>query len=242
MTQLKAAPGLPLRQKFQDFFAAFNLSPRVLAFQRKQISAFLKEIKTLSLESQVFDDDVENMDEGWEKLVMSQVYERVFTNGSDEVKANSLVSKKIDSYKFICERHLDIAINFSLSLEIASAELLRINGYKSPRDKLVIMCNVLQLITGSTCFTLDIIAKCGKGEVANQDTILPSLILVIIRANPANMISNIKYVTRFRNPQDLEDGKIQFVMTSMMGAVSFIYNMDLTSLTLDDEEKERMYF
>jgi Rab5 GDP/GTP exchange factor len=188
VTQLKAPEGEELRATFQDFLVNFHSGPRMLAYQRKQVSSFLKSINEKSITSGVFgvetDVDIENVSEGWEKLVMSQVFDRVFTGVGDESKANAAVSKKMETFAWIEERHLDLTINFSLNLEIASAELLRINGYKSPRDKLVIMTNVMQLVT-------DLIKKSspGSGESVNQDTILPTLILVIIRANPPNMVS-----------------------------------------------------
>ena len=108
---------------------------------------------------------------------------------------------------------MDIPFTFSLRLEVVSAELLKINAYKAPRDKLVVMKNVIQL-------AVDLIKKCLAGEEGvNQDILLPTIILVILRANPPNLITNIKYVSRFRKAQDLEKGENQFCMTTMVSLI-----------------------
>jgi hypothetical protein len=154
--------------------------------------------------------DAENVKEGWEKLVMTKVFEAVFgAPGTEETRSNQVLQKKIETYSWIEERHLDLSINYSLSLEVAQAELLRINGFRSPRDKLVILQNVMQLI-------VELIKKKTGSDSTTNDALLPTLILVIIRANPPNLISNVKYVTRFRNPAEMEKGNNQFCMTNMV--------------------------
>lgn len=141
---------------------------------------------------------------------MSKVFESVFgAPTTDEKNSNFVLTKKIETFGWIEERHLDLNINFSLSLEVAQAELLRINGFRSPRDKLIILQNVLQLI-------VDLIKKKGDSGNANGDSLLPTLILVIIRANPPQMISNIKYVMRYRNAKEMEKGNNQYCMTNFV--------------------------
>ncbi|RKO85486.1 hypothetical protein BDK51DRAFT_32351, partial [Blyttiomyces helicus] len=127
------------------------------------------------------------------------------------------------------EQHLDLPITLQSSLEVAQGELLRINGFKAPRDKLTILYNTTQVV-------VDLIKKGGASENAGNDHLLPALILVIIRANAPQLISNIKYVMRFRNQAELDKGENQFCLTNLMGAVSYIYNMSIKSLTLTPEE------
>lgn len=112
---------------------------------------------------------------------------------------------------------------------MAQAELLRVNGFRAPRDKLIIFQNTSQLV-------VDLIQKASTDNAGN-DHLLPSLILTVIRANPPNLIANIKYIMRFRNQTELDKGPNQYCITNMISAVSFIYNMTPRSLTLSDEEK-----
>ena len=141
---------------------------------------------------------------------MAKVFDQVFAPpGTDETASNFVLVKKIETYGWIEERHLDLAINFSLGLEVAQAELLRINGFRSPRDKLAVLQNVLQLL-------VDLIKKKTDGTASATDSLLPSLILVIIRANPSKLISNLKYVMRYRNSHEMEKGENQFCMTNFV--------------------------
>ncbi|KAI8895196.1 hypothetical protein BC833DRAFT_602155 [Globomyces pollinis-pini] len=238
ISQLRKPEADALRSKLQAFLLHFSEAGVNLQIQRKLIANFLESIYKDSEnhlafvhEDQPFDE--ENVREGWEKLVMSKLFDAVFgAPTTDEHRSNSVLTKKIQTYSWVEERHLDIPINFSLRLEVAQAELLRINGYKSPRDKLVILKNVTQII-------VDLIKKCGKDDKINNDVLLPVLILVVIRASPPNFISNIKYIMRYRNPVEIELGENQFCMTNFMGAVSFIYNMTSKSLTLNESERSK---
>lgn len=120
---------------------------------------------------------------------MSKLFDLTFgAPQTDEKRSNFVLSKKVETYSWIEERHLELNISFNLSLEIAQAELLRINGFRSPRDKLIVLQNVLQLI-------VDLIKKKAPTTAITTDALLPTLILVILRANPSNLISNIKYDT-----------------------------------------------
>ncbi|RKO95437.1 hypothetical protein CAUPRSCDRAFT_12867, partial [Caulochytrium protostelioides] len=75
------------------------------------------------------------------------------------------------------------------------------------------------------------------GIPGGNDQLLPLLILCILRTNPPHLITHIKYVMRFRDPQQLAQGDVQFCMTTMMSAVSFIFNLTLEHLTLTDADR-----
>jgi Rab5 GDP/GTP exchange factor len=75
-----------------------------------------------------------------------------------------------------------------------AAELLKINHYKAPRDKLICILNCSKVIFG-------LIRHLGGGEDA--DTFLPILIFIVLKAKPENLISNVEYINRFRSPERL---------------------------------------
>lgn len=68
-----------------------------------------------------------------------------------------------------------------------SLELLKINHYKAPRDKMICILNCCKVIFGLIRHTV------GSGpEATSADAFIPVLIFVVLRANPENMISNVE--------------------------------------------------
>jgi len=59
-----------------------------------------------------------------------------------------------------------------------------------------------------------------------------------LQANPDHLVSNVQYILRFRN-QDKLGGEAGYYISSLMGAVQFIENIDRTSLTISDDEFEK---
>jgi len=67
---------------------------------------------------------------------------------------------------------------------------------------------------------------------------VPLLIYVVLQANPEHLVSNVQYILRFRN-QDKLGGEAGYYISSLMGAIQFIENLDRTSLTITDEDFEK---
>ena len=73
----------------------------------------------------------------------------------------------------------------------------------------------------------------------NADTFIPVLIFVVLKANPDHLISNVEYISRFRNPDRLSS-ESGYYLSSLMGAIAFIETMDNNSLSnITQEEFER---
>jgi len=66
---------------------------------------------------------------------------------------------------------------------------------------------------------------------------MPLLIYTVLQANPEHLVSNVQYILRFRN-QDKLAGEAGYYLSSLLGAVQFIENLDRTSLTISDEDFE----
>jgi hypothetical protein len=78
--------------------------------------------------------------------------------------------------------------------------------------------------------------KNSKGD-QSADAFVPLLIYTVLRARPEHLVSNVQYIWRFRN-QDKLGGEAGYYMSSLMGVVTFIENLDRTTITITDEEFE----
>ena len=71
---------------------------------------------------------------------------------------------------------------------LAINDILELDGSKAPQDKLasVVRCS-------KKIFT---VLQAGDCSVASADDFLPSLIYILLKANPPRIISNINFITR----------------------------------------------
>ncbi|KAJ9607739.1 hypothetical protein H2200_007817 [Cladophialophora chaetospira] len=151
----------------------------------------------------------------------------------EDVERDDVLAQKIRIYSWVKEEHLEIAPvgpNGQRFLKLAQQELLKIKGYRAPRDKVICVLNCCKVIFG--------LLKNAKSSDTSADSFVPLLIYVVLQANPENLVSNIQYVLRFRN-QDKLGGEAGYYLSSLSGAIQFIESLDRTTLTVSDEEFER---
>jgi Rab5 GDP/GTP exchange factor len=151
----------------------------------------------------------------------------------EDVERDEILAQKIRIYSWVQEEHLDIPSvgpNGQRFLKLAQQELLKIKGYRAPRDKVICVLNCCKVIFG--------LLKNAKSSDTSADSFVPLLIYVVLQANPENLVSNIQYILRFRN-QDKLGGEAGYYLSSLSGAIQFIESLDRTTLTVSDEEFER---
>jgi len=208
----------------------------------------------------VSDAEFDNAREGMEKLVMNRLYSQTFSPAipppqpipgakpkrrggerpmgpgrrgqhQEDVERDEVLAQKIAIYGWVREEHLDIPpVNESGKrfLKLAQQELLKIKSYRAPRDKIICVLNCCKVIFG--------LLKHSKSD-SSADSFMPMLIYVVLHANPEHLVSNVQYILRFRNQEKL-GGEAGYYLSSLMGAIQFIENMDRTTLTITDEEFE----
>ncbi|KAK4520435.1 uncharacterized protein ATC70_008570 [Mucor velutinosus] len=66
----------------------------------------------------------------------------------------------------------------------------------------------------------------------NADVLLPILIFTIVKSNPTNFLSNLKFIQRYRRPDDISSGPASYCLTNMMAAVFFLETTNLVGLGL----------
>ena len=111
----------------------------------------------------------------------------------------------------------------SYELEKARRELLKVDNYKTPRDKAVVFSNTCKIIFDMCC-------NVGKRS-CSADDFFPYMVLPLLKTNPPNLISNIKYTREFRSPDQMQNEAL-FFLTNIFSAVSFILSMNAESLSI----------
>ncbi|KAJ5679393.1 hypothetical protein N7462_007637 [Penicillium macrosclerotiorum] len=151
----------------------------------------------------------------------------------EDIERDDILAQKIRIYSWVSEEHLDIppvSGSGRRFLNLAQQEILKINGYRAPRDKVICILNCCKVIFG--------LLKNSKKADTSADAFVPLLIYVVLHANPDHLVSNIQYILRFRNQEKL-GGEAGYYLSSLSGAIQFIETLDRTSLTVSDEEFER---
>ncbi|KAI2624773.1 hypothetical protein GGS21DRAFT_532016 [Xylaria nigripes] len=265
LEQLKHKKADPVARYLKSFLNEFGKRQWMVHEQVKIISDFLTFIANKMAQCEVWrevsDAEFDNAREGMEKLVMNRLYSQTFSpaiptpqpipgakpkkRGGDppmgpgrkgqhqeDVERDDILAQKIKIYGWVREEHLDIppvTDSGSRFLALAQQELLKIKSYRAPRDKIICVLNCCKVIFG--------LLKHNKSD-SSADSFMPLLIYVVLRANPDHLVSNVQYILRFRNQEKL-GGEAGYYLSSLMGAVQFIENMDRTTLTISDEEFEQ---
>lgn len=151
----------------------------------------------------------------------------------EDVERDAVIAQKMRIYGWIQTEHLDMqpvtGEKPQKFLKMAQQELLKINTYRAPRDKVICVLNTCKVLFG--------FLKNSKSD-QSADAFVPLLIYTVLRAAPEHLVSNVQYIWRFRN-QDKLGGEAGYYMSSLMGVVTFIEGLDRTSLTISDEDFER---
>ncbi|KAL1586882.1 hypothetical protein WHR41_04112 [Cladosporium halotolerans] len=153
----------------------------------------------------------------------------------EDVERDAVIAQKMRIYGWIKEEHLDIqpvtGEKSQKFLAMAQKELLKINTYRAPRDKVICVLNTCKVLFGY------LKSSSSKAD-QSADAFVPLLIYTVLRAAPEHLVSNVQYIWRFRN-QDKLGGEAGYYMSSLTGVVTFIESLDRTSLTVSDEDFER---
>lgn len=177
------------------------------------------------------EEELEASGEGLEKYLTTKLYPNIFAVINEERTLDDVLGRRIAALRtFIRPEHLDIPECFRVeaSLALARNELVKVNNFKAPRDKLVCVLN--------TCRVINNLLNVSAGNrPAGADDFLPVLIYVVMLANPPRLESNLRYIARFRLESRLVSEAAYFY-TNLVSATHFLTTCDHSAFTNLDED------
>ena len=93
--------------------------------------------------------------------------------------------------------------------------LRKINQYMAPSAKLRVLCAALDTLFEA------IQQVYTSEEDQNSDTTLPSTMLLLLRSNPRNLASNLKYIRTWCS-ESVSSAKTGFLFTTFEAALTFL--------------------
>ncbi|KAL8811249.1 MAG: hypothetical protein Q9200_001942 [Gallowayella weberi] len=266
LEQLRHRTADPVAKFLRSFLLEFGKKQWMVHEQVKIISDFLTFIAGKMSQCDIWrgvsDAEFDNAKEGMEKLVMNRLYSQTFSPAipppaplqggkgrkknieklpgpgrkgqhQEDIERDEILGQKVRIYRWVKEEHLDIpplGDNGRRFMSFAQQQLLKIKTYRAPRDKVVCVLNCCKVIFG--------FLSTSKSSDTSADSFVPLLIYVVLRANPEHLVSNVQYILRFRDQEKL-GGEAGYYLSSLMGAIQFIENLDRTSLTISDDDFEK---
>ncbi|XP_030634448.1 RAB guanine nucleotide exchange factor (GEF) 1, like [Chanos chanos] len=181
-------------------------------------------------------EQVETVMDEVEKYVTTRLYEGVFCpDSTNDEKEDLAIQKRIRELHWVTTEMLCAPVNAELpkvsdSVEKAVTEIIEMDAKRVPKDKLGCITRCSKHIFSAI--------KTSKSEAASADDFLPTLIHIVLRANPPRLRSNIQYITRFCIPSRLMSGEDGYYFTNLCCAVTFIEKLNAQSLNLSSEDFE----
>lgn len=193
-----------------------------------------EKIKTDPIYKGLTEDQAEELLAQVERYLTIQIYEWAFKpNFSDDETKDLQLQKRIRSLHWITAEILDAAINEDntkekMFLDDAITAMIEMNTVNCPQDKLdcIVRC----------CKSVSEAIRAHTTTMVNADDFLPTLILVLIRANPTLLHSNIQFVMRFSRPSLINSGEAGYMFTNMSIAIEFINTLDHKALNMTETQ------
>ncbi|XP_076353746.1 GTPase activating protein and VPS9 domains 1 isoform X3 [Tachypleus tridentatus] len=158
-----------------------------------------------------------------ERTIMSQIYvHALYPNGDGDVLRDQVLHQHmLKLSQVITPNHKDLKVSKVYHHECpwpsAQAELITINAYKTPRDKIQCVLRCCNTI-------MNLLSMAGDQSVPAADDFMPVLVYVMIKANPTSLLSTVQYVNTFYEKQ--LEGEEAYWWTQFCSAVEFIKTMD----------------
>ncbi|CAN6555829.1 unnamed protein product [Malus baccata var. baccata] len=240
LDRMRNPASLDLVRSIKSFIVSFSFYAANPESDGKKVQEFYAtmedNIRDHPLWAGATDQEVDCAMEGLEKYVMTKLFSRTFASSPEDAKIDLETSHKIHLLQtFLKPEHLDIPVVLrnEASWLLAEKELQKINAFKAPREKLLCIMNCCKVINN-----LLLNASMSENHVlAGADDFLPVLIYVMIKANPPQLHSNLRFIQLYRRQTKLVS-EAAYYFTNLVSAKTFILELNAKSLSIDEIEFE----
>jgi len=238
---LKKPASHDIKQKCKNFMIRILQNPKLTVEQQSELvqdfyTKMASHIQTHPSFKDLPAEQLERMMDGIEKYIMTHIYKAVFCHPStDDEKRDLAAQKTIRKFNWITHEQLEAVIDLNNQevvqlLEDAQQDLHEMNTKRAPQDKLLCIIKCSKAI-------FKMLQISNNELMASADDFLPTLIYVVLKANPTLLHSNIQYITRFCNPNKLMAGEGGYYFTNLCCAVTFILeSLDASTLNMTQDE------
>jgi len=214
------------------------------------ISAFLERLHAQMRESPLW---LSETDAQWdsskvsvESFLFRKLHHVFFPSSPEAVEQDRDLERRLRSLAFIDAAHLDIK---SLQQEYQSSMGQPSNEAREDEmwQESITCLRKMSAEYGPTA-KIDQVVRCSKsiasvlttamrGKLPGADDFLPAMILVVKKANPSRLHSNLTFIQTFA-PQHRLLSEAGYIFTHLSSAVAFLQDVDANALTITSEEFE----
>ncbi|GBC07955.1 hypothetical protein RclHR1_07800008 [Rhizophagus clarus] len=105
---------------------------------------------------------------------------------------------------------------------------------KSPKSPNIPITSISSKLSMSPTFPNSPTDEKNGFNDPNADAILPLLIFIVVKSNPKNLVSNLRFMSRYR-VRTLLCGESSYCLTNFMAVVQFIESVEYVALGLSDK-------
>lgn len=215
-----------LEKKITNFHATFQRLP--VADEKAQLvddclTDLFKSMKTEPVWQIASEEQLEYARSVIERNIFSQIYmSALYPNGDGDVMRDQLLHNHMQKLaEVITPSHKDLRIspiyNSECPWTAAQEEVLTLNAYKTPREKVACIARTCNII-------INLLRLASDRSVPSADDMFPVLVYVIIKANPTALLSTVQYVNSFY--EKYFEGEEAYWWTQFSSVVEFIKTMD----------------
>lgn len=177
-----------------------------------------------------------------ETYLCNQLYDQLFTNpDGDEAMQDEALESRIAALNLLDLdlSHLGVLLEDPVDIEnmnqivrLAGTQLQQLNTIMGAKEKLEALIKTHQIIVDAieefaknkqtlddnTEVVQEIKHAMSTVSSANADVLLPILIFTIVKSNPTNFLSNLKFIQRYRRPEELS-GQASYCLTNMVSVL-----------------------